>query len=214
MTFRIELAGSIAVGKSTLCEQLEARGFEIIRENLSENPYLLRTYLKPASRGFDVQMAFLLSKASAIETYAGPSETILCDYALVTEYAYAQMHLEQVDAESYRICKEAIDLKRRQIGEPDLLIALSCPLDVQMDRIRQRGRAFEQSLGRDYLDRLNGLIAAHFNNGAIDQGRLLTIDTHIQDLRDSAVIDNLIGQIENIKNSDVKNYTNKAALRP
>jgi len=194
MTLRIEIAGGIASGKSTLCAALKQRNVLIIPENLDENPYLKRAYQNPASRGFDVQMAFLLSKASAIETLPASVPLAVCDYALVTEYAYTDMHLQKVNKTAWDLCRQAIDLKRAQIGDPDIFLHLDCTEAVQLQRIRTRGRDFEQGLKADYLEDLNNKIrqAVNEKSGAACQKIVLQSDTI--DFNDPVVIDNLLAR--------------------
>lgn len=197
MTFRIEIAGGIAAGKSTLCAGLQSRGVEVIPEKLEENPYLRRTYNNAAARGFDVQMAFLLSKASAIETYDGASPVIACDYALVVEYAYTKMHLESRDPVAARLCREAVDLRRAQIGKPDMLIYLDVTPDEQLRRTKSRGRDFEQGLDESYLRTLNDEIRTSVET-AHKQGefaRFITIDTNRTNVGDPAFMDDLVNTI-------------------
>jgi deoxyadenosine/deoxycytidine kinase len=46
---------------------------------------------------------------------------------------------------------------------PDLVIYLQAPSNVLLQRIQRRGNAAEQSIGADYLDRLNDAYARFFH---------------------------------------------------
>lgn len=188
MTFRVEIAGSIAVGKSTLCEGLRKAGFDIIEERLDENHFLHRTYNDKAARGFDVMMAFVLSKAGAIASYQGNAKCVVTDYALISEYAYNDLHLKDVDKTSHKLCQQAIDLKRGQIGEPKVLIYLTCPVAEQMRRIRARGRDFEQAMTPAKLKRLNDSVQYYVDTQVSPQTRVIRIDTSEKDLRNPQTI--------------------------
>jgi deoxyadenosine/deoxycytidine kinase len=205
MTFRIEIAGGIAAGKSTLCKSLEQRGFAIIRENIAENFCLRREYANKASRGYDVQMLFFVSKASAIETHKSAAPIVVCDYALVTEYAYTNVHLKAVSPEGAAICRDAIDLRRKQIGAPDVLIYLDCPVDEQMRRIQTRhlkegGREFELTHSREYLQGLNDEIrqAVETANDKNELGHVIDVDVSQVDVTDRAFVDKTVDTIMNV----------------
>lgn len=196
MTFRVEIAGSIAVGKSTLCEGLRKAGFEIIEERLDENHFLKRAYNDKAARGFDVMMSFVLSKAGAISSYQGKAKCIVTDYALVSEYAYNDLHLKDIDETSHKLCQQTIDLKRAQVGEPRVLIYLTCPVDEQLRRIRERGRDFEQGMTINHLTQLNDSVQ-HYVDTQISPGtRVIRIDTTEKDLRNPQTIAGIAGIID------------------
>src|SRR5687768_14741392 len=142
---RIELAGSIAAGKTTLCNSLKKQGWNVVSENLAENPYKDKNYPEGSLRGYYVQMAFLLSKASEIERQAGAGKTV-CDYAMVTEQAYTRMHLGR-DPEMCSQVMDNIALLQRRLGPPDLVIYLKCSPEAQFRRIQERMKA---EGGRDF----------------------------------------------------------------
>ncbi|MDB5491764.1 MAG: hypothetical protein JWO78_1613 [Micavibrio sp.] len=196
MTFRVEIAGGIATGKSTLCHALAARGHTAISEKLDENPFLGRAYPDKGSRGFDVGMSFLMSKASGIETSDSAAPVIFVDYAMVAEYAYNDVHLKGVNAKAHSIVEQAIHFRREQIGDPDMLITLFCPVAHQIENIRKRGRDFEQGHSAAYLLSINNGIAEwshakigpacrklHFNTQEIDVSSPAFIGTLMNAIR-------------------------------
>jgi len=188
MTFRVEIAGSIAVGKSTLCDGLRKAGFEVISERLEENHFLSRTYNDKAARGFDVMMSFVLSKAGAISSYQGKSKCVVTDYAMISEYAYNDIHLKDVDKTAHKLCQQTIDLKRGQIGEPKVLIYLTCPVNEQLRRIRERGRDFEQGMSPTKLKKLNESVQHYVDTQVSPGTRVIRIDTSEKDLRNPQTI--------------------------
>lgn len=195
MVFRIEIAAGIAVGKTTLCDALRTRGHTIISEKLDENPFLNRAYADRGSRGFDVGMSFLMSKASGIETYSGPAPVVIVDYSMIAEYAYNDVHLKHVNADAHAIVEQAIDFRREQTGDPDILIHLHCPVDHQLVNIRKRGRDFEQGHTAAYLLSINNGIAewSHAKVGAAC--KTLHFDTQVTDVSSPAFIDTLMNII-------------------
>lgn len=197
---RIELAGSIAAGKTTLCNFLDRNGFRVIGEKISENPYLGKTYAEPARRGFYVQSGFLLSKCAALEEKSPDPRPVISDYALVVEYAYAEMHLSETDPGGYGMAVKCIDFMRERIGAPDLLVYLRCSPEVQMARILERmknnpERDFEKSLTVDYLDRLGRAIGRQVERYKAAGGAVLELDGDRLDLRNEAQARQVLNRI-------------------
>lgn len=185
---RIELAGSIAAGKSTFCDFMARNGFRIIGERIAENPYLAKTYAEPSRRGFYVQSGFLLSKGAALEEKSDDPRPVVSDYALIVEYAYAAMHLSETDPDGCALAVKCIDFMRARIGAPDLLVYLKCSPEAQMARIRERmkndpGRDFEKSLTVDYLDRLGRAIDSQVGKYRAEGGPVLELDGDRLDFR-------------------------------
>jgi deoxyadenosine/deoxycytidine kinase len=196
MVYRIEIAGGIAVGKSSLCAALRQAGYEIISENLAETPFLGRDYADKGARGFDLGMSFLLSKASGIETYNGPAEAVIVDYALIAEYAYNDVHLREADARAHALVQQAIDFRRAKLGEPDLLIHLHSPVAHQMANIKKRGRDFEQGHSAAYVQSINDRIGHWIAGRLAASCPVLSVDTQKTDVAAPAFVAQLTQAIE------------------
>jgi deoxyadenosine/deoxycytidine kinase len=200
-TVRIEFAGSIAAGKSTLCDHFEARGVPVVREKIAENPFLAKTFADSARRGFYVQNAFLLSKCAAIEEKREPRpELLVCDYALVTEYAYAAIHLAGTDPAGHKASVGLIDMMRGRLGDADLVVWVKTSPQEQLARIRQRmkgnpERDFEKAYTLEYLARLNAIIAGEMAEYRRQGGKVLEIDGEAVDLRAQQVREELYSRI-------------------
>jgi deoxyadenosine/deoxycytidine kinase len=189
--YRIELAGSIAAGKTTLCNFLEQNGFRVVSEKISENPYLGKAFADPGRRGFYVQTGFLLSKCAALEEKTNDPRPVISDYALVVEYAYSKMHLEKADPAGRKLADECTDFMRKRLGAPDLLVYLKISPQAELDRIQERmknnpERAFEKGLTLEYLTALGAEIDRQVQLYKQAGGKVLALDGDTLDLRDPA----------------------------
>ena len=82
-----------------------------------------------------------------------------------------------------------------EVGHPDLLLYLTCPAEMQLERIRKRARPFEQGVTLDYLHDLSHhieeLMIAQTNHT-----RVMRIDTgRINLLQNKADQDNVIDYV-------------------
>ncbi len=59
-----------------------------------------------------------------------------------------------ISERDYRTYRKIFDLIIHNLPAPALLVFLSAPVSVLMDRIRMRGRSIETGISEDYLKRL------------------------------------------------------------
>jgi deoxyadenosine/deoxycytidine kinase len=78
--------------------------------------------------------------------------TIYEDAEIFARNLYRQRLIEKRDFETYWELYQSIG---RALRPPDLMIQLRCPVRTLRQRIRARGRSFEQDIPAAYLRRLN-----------------------------------------------------------
>lgn len=149
---RIEICGGIASGKTTLALILDHIGISSILENFQENPFWKAFYADPLGTAFETEISFLLQHYHEIKSAAKKQRTIVCDFSLVLDLAYAHVTLDDRKRTAFgavyrEICNE--------LAGPDLVIHLLCDPHVELERIRRRGREVEKSVTVDYLAAVN-----------------------------------------------------------
>lgn len=148
---RIEICGGIATGKTWLARALSHHGaFQLVEERFREIPFWEKFYTAtPQGRAnyeFQKNVSFLLFHAESIrDGKQSDSRDMVCDYAMFQDLAYAALSPDLHILES--IYTKLIE----QIGVPTAIIRLRCAPEIQLERIRRRGRRPEQSIDRSYL---------------------------------------------------------------
>lgn len=176
---RIEIIGGLGVGKTTLCAGLTRLGFRCVGEDLSQNQYLSLAYQDPASFGVYSQISFVLSNHFIFKQNTHPGAVSIFDYSVINDRSYATLFLNEAERE---MVLNLIDGMQEKEGRADLYLYLTCPAEVQMERIRFRNRAHEGGITQDFVERLDGMLR-HYTAQASDSGaRVMTIDTHKVDL--------------------------------
>jgi deoxyadenosine/deoxycytidine kinase len=157
----IAVAGNIAVGKSTLTALLSERlGWEAFYEAVDDNPYLADFYRNMRAWSFHSQVFFLSRRLRHHRQLLDRPGTVIQDRTvyedaeIFAENLYRQGHMEERDYRTYRDLYQAMALF---LPPPDLVVYLRASVPTLQDRIRMRGRDYEQEVPADYLQQLNRL---------------------------------------------------------
>lgn len=196
----IAVAGTIATGKTGLVGRLaDSFEAEALREEVTANPYFDRFYADPSRWAFHSQVAFAADSLLRLARVSRDKPLIQdrTIYESVDVFGALLNDLGHLNAEDLDVLvalrRAASSLSR----QPNLLIYLHAPVSVVLERVAARGREAERHLTGPYLDRL-GLHYQRF----IEKWRgcpVLSIDTSVRDLRDSAEHERLIEELRAMK---------------
>jgi deoxyadenosine/deoxycytidine kinase len=152
----IVIEGPIGVGKTSLA-QLLAKELNacLFLERVEDNPFLARFYQDRHQFAFQTQIFFLLSRYRQLERLKQQdlfSTITLSDYFMPKDRIFAALNLEPDELALY---EQIYTLLNPRIPKPDLVIYLQAETDVLMQRIKQRGRDYENGMEWNYLAALN-----------------------------------------------------------
>ncbi|MER7609741.1 deoxynucleoside kinase [Nocardioides sp. NPDC127503] len=181
---QVVLAGNIASGKSTLARGLADRlGLALIEESVGDNPYLDRFYADMPRWAFHLNMYFLGSRSQAILDATTSGRGGVFDRSLYEDRLFVD--LARADGitpeDNYAVFRSLYDVLERVLPPPSILIYLEAPTDVLRRRITARGRAFEQELTVEYLDRIQGAYRDWVST--FDRCPVLRVDAEANDYR-------------------------------
>jgi deoxyguanosine kinase len=157
--------GPIGVGKTSLARRL-ARSFgsELILEQADENPFLERFYRNPRAAALQTQLFFLFQRTRQLEDIRQHDlfDTVrVADYLLDKDRLFARLTL---DDEEFTLYEQVYSRLAVDAPAPDLVIYLQAPIDVLLERIQRRGIRYEQSIEREYLEKLQEAYARFFHD--------------------------------------------------
>lgn len=147
----ISIIGPVGVGKTTLATLLGAQlPARLILEDYAGNPFLGDSYRGRPGARLPAQLYFLMSRAGQLSRHAWPTDGLaVSDYGFCQDAIFASMSLDSAEHAIYsRIAAEIASA----VVAPSVLISLSASTQTLLDRIACRGRAFEQGIGRRFLD--------------------------------------------------------------
>ncbi|WP_202623334.1 deoxynucleoside kinase [Alkalibacterium sp. MB6] len=147
----IVLAGMIGAGKSTyttlISKELNSTAFY---EHVKDNALLEKFYEDPQRWAFSLQIFFLNTRFRSIKQALVHRHNVLdrsiYEDALFTRINYEQGNMSSVEMDLYT---DLLDNMMEEIEGmpkkgPDLLIYLRGSLDTHLERIKKRGRPYEQ----------------------------------------------------------------------
>jgi deoxyguanosine kinase len=152
----VAIEGVIGVGKSTLARLLAQRlNAELLLEEVEENPFLAEFYEDRARYAFQTQMHFLFSRYQQQRTLKQTDlfvQRVVSDYLFQKDRIFANLNLNERELVLYEKIVTELEV---EIPKPDVVVYLQANTETLLGRIRQRGRAFEKNMERDYLKALN-----------------------------------------------------------
>jgi deoxyadenosine/deoxycytidine kinase len=157
----VAIAGNIGVGKSTLAtllsEQLE---WEPFLEAVDDNPYLADFYGDMRRWSFHSQIYFLSRRLRHHWQLLQRANSVIQDRTVYEDAEIFARNLRRqgmMDERDYRSYWELYQVVTTVLPPPDLIVYLRASVDTCQERIRLRGRSYEQDIEPAYLAQLNEL---------------------------------------------------------
>ena len=151
MLERVEIAGCIASGKTTLVNAL-AEQFGTVYEDHRVNPFWEAFYTDPSAYTFETEITFLLQHYHFAKIGAtGSQGVIVLDHSFELDMAYAEVGLVGSRREIFKSIYQEI---QNELGPPGAVVFITCGAEEAARRIRNRARSFETELPLEFLSKL------------------------------------------------------------
>ena len=208
---RVELVGGMASGKSTLAERLEFFGAFWVQEFLTDNPFLEDCYEDFETFRFPSQMWFALTKYREIGLYEDPHVIYVHDQAVINNNAYTNLlYKDAPDDPSRVLVQQTFDYTTERFGQPDAVINLLCDPEVQLERIKSRGREYEQDLDLDFLVNLDTEVERLLQESEQEIPTVINVSSDSVDFKtDDDFVEQLLETLENIKEKKYESSTRR-----
>lgn len=154
----VGICGNIGVGKTRLTRVLSERlGWEAFYEPVIANPYLEDFYADMARYAFHLQVFFLSERFRAMQTCVAAGRSLIQDRTLYEDgeiFAPTLRDLGMLSDRDYQNYRALYETLLTTVRPPDLILLLTAPTDVLLERIRRRDRPYERHVDAAYLERL------------------------------------------------------------
>jgi deoxyadenosine/deoxycytidine kinase len=183
----VVVAGNIGSGKTTLTRKLSERlSWNPHFESVQDNPYLSDFYSDMERWSFPLQVYFLTHRFNTHKLIENSNmssvqdRSIYEDANIFARALFEQGDLDQRDYENYcRLYESMI----QYLSAPTLMIFLKRSIPKLLERIKMRGRDYEQTIPVDYLTKLNHYYDDWYDS--YDLGKSLVVDTDDLDFLDN-----------------------------
>ncbi len=197
----ISIAGNIGSGKSSLTRLLsEHFGWIPFYESVDDNPYLPDFYGDMKRWSFHLQVYFLSNRFMNHKNILEMPESVVQDrsiYEDVEIFARNLHDMGNMDDRDYKNYRELFAIMVDYLKPPDLLIYLRANIETLLRQIKLRGRSYEQSIGRSYLELLNASYENWIRRYEATTGRLLIIESDDLDfVNNSGHLGDIISKVE------------------
>jgi deoxyadenosine/deoxycytidine kinase len=157
----VAIAGNIGVGKSTLTALLrEQLDWEPFFEAVRDNPYLADFYADMQRWSFHSQIYFLSRRLRHHWQLLQRTNSVIQDRTVYEDAEIFARNLYQqglMDERDYHSYCELYEVVTTVLPPPDLIVYLRASVSTLQERIRRRGRPYEQNIAMTYLEQLNEL---------------------------------------------------------
>ncbi len=192
--YKIEIAGSVATGKTKLANQFFyiLKDLRIESEDILANPFIDKKFdildeEFAVERAFSSQATFMLQKITQHLLASQHSYNSVFDYCLWHESGYQKYWLESIDCNyaeaAQRQLSHSFDLMTLNAPKPDVIVRLASNVEGQhaniIKRFEEEGdvREFELDLWtHDNLSRLNDELHYAFEMNRVDSVPVIEFD--------------------------------------
>lgn len=153
------ITGNIGAGKTTLATLLaDHYGWDVLKEAVEGNPYLADFYENMPRWSFNLQIFFLNSRFEQMLVINEGGRSVVQDRTIYEDAHIFARNLHEsglMSPRDYQTYRRVFENMLALVHPPDLMIYLRAGLPKLQERIRMRGRAYEQSISPEYLANLN-----------------------------------------------------------
>ncbi len=195
----IAVEGVIGVGKTTLATLLSKRlNGKLVLEEVNDNPFLPMFYDSPERYSFVTQIFFLLSRYNTLRELTTRdifSKVIVSDYMFEKDKIFASINLNDRERLLY---ENIYSLLKKDIPSPDIIIYLQADTSILLERIKSRGRPYENGITPEYLNAINDAYNEFFFH--YEEAPILIINSNnISFTKQPEALEILLQQLDRLK---------------
>lgn len=181
MEFRynyVVIEGNIGAGKTTLASKIAGEyNAKLILERFADNPFLPKFYDDPEKFSFPLELSFLADRYRQLKDEFGSQDLFksftISDYYFMKSLVFAATTLK---GDEYNLYRQIFYIIYSSLPKPDIYVYLHLGTDRLLDNIAKRGRLFEKSISKDYLEKIQDSYFAFFRQNPDNKYLVLDVN--------------------------------------
>lgn len=173
----------VGAGKTVYMEMLSKEmNITSFQEPVQNNPILDKFYHDRKRYSFPLQIFFLNRRFEMLKQAAKLGKPTLMDRSIYGDMIFAKLLYEEgnMEQEEYILYRDLLTNMLDHVEAPKLMIYLKIDTESAVERIRKRGRDYEQIVERLYWENLNREYESYFSEYNLSP--LLVIDAANYDI--------------------------------
>jgi deoxyguanosine kinase len=172
----VVIEGNIGAGKTTLASRIADQfNAHLILEKFADNPFLPKFYNDPGKYSFPLELSFLASRYKQLKEELVPQDLFksfsVADYYFMKSLVFAASTLT---GDEYSLYRQIFYIIYGSLPKPDIYVYLHLNAERLMENIKKRGRNYEKSITKDYLQKIQDSYFAFFKQDP--ENKYLVID--------------------------------------
>ena len=172
----VVIEGNIGAGKTTLADRIANQfNARLILEHFDENPFLPKFYSDPDKYSFPLELSFLASRYKQLKEELITQDLFkaftIADYYFMKSLVFATSTLK---GDEYNLYRQIFFIIYGSLPKPDIYVYLHLSPDRLLKNIKKRGRNYEKSITREYLQKIQDSYFAFFKQNT--ENKYLVID--------------------------------------
>ncbi len=172
----VVIEGNIGAGKTTLSRRIADQfNAHLILEHFADNPFLPKFYSDPGKYSFPLELSFLASRYKQLKEELAPRDLFksftIADYYFMKSLVFASSTLK---GDEFNLYRQIFYIIYGSLIKPDIYVYLHLNPDRLLQNIEHRGRPYEKSITREYLQKIQDSYFAFFKQNP--ENKYLVID--------------------------------------
>ncbi|MFM2049191.1 MAG: hypothetical protein RI955_1739 [Bacteroidota bacterium] len=205
----ITIEGNIGAGKTSLATMLAKKmGARLVLEQFADNPFIAKFYENPEKFAFPFELFFVAERFQQLSEMTAQQDFfyngVITDYLFIKSQLFSKVNLTD---DEFKLYSRIFDIIYKTLPTPDLIVYLHCSIENLQQKIKLRGRTYEQNIKDEYLENIESQYFGLFKN--LNNSRILILDINNLDFVNNP---HHFEIIEEVINRDYDNKLNYITL--
>ena len=174
----VVIEGNIGAGKTTLARRIADQfNAYLILEHFADNPFLPKFYNEPEKYSFPLELSFLASRYKQLKEELVPQDLFkaftVADYYFMKSLVFASSTL---NGDEYNLYRQIFYIIYGSLPKPDIYVYLHLHTDRLIQNIVRRGRNYEQTITKEYLQKIQDSYFSFFRQNPGNKYLVLDIN--------------------------------------